>query len=108
LTFKWRYLKRDLIPGFSFGISLSNPTTNFYVGGSNELLVRNFQIFYGLALHNIGTGLAPGPSQPVWGGTGSAPAPATVSGFQKGGFVGGTFNLSGFIQSLFSAGGGKS
>ncbi len=107
LRFKWRYLKRDLIPGISFGMSLSNPTTNFYAGGSNELLVRNVQLFYGVAFHNIATGLAPGPSQPVWGGVGTAPTVSTVSGFQRGFFIGGTFNLSGFIQSLFGGGGGK-
>jgi hypothetical protein len=98
---------RELIPGFSVALSLANPTTNFYVGGSNEMFVRNVQVFYGVAFRNIATGLAPASNQPSFGGTGTPPAVATVSGFQKGFFIGMTYNLSGFIQSLFGGGGGK-
>jgi hypothetical protein len=92
---------RDYIPAPSLGISLANPTKNFYLGASNEALVRNLQVFYGVAFQNASLRLAPNTSQPVWGGGGTQPAVATVSGFQKGFFIGATFNLSGFIQSLF-------
>jgi hypothetical protein len=108
---QWRLDRRDLwrevVPGLSFGISLANPTSNFYVGGSNEVLLRNVQVVYGLAFHQIATGLAPLSTQPPWGGVGPVPTVATVSGHQKGFFVGVTYNLSGFIQTLFSGGGAK-
>jgi len=96
---------RDHIPAPSFGLSLSNPTANFFFGASNELFIRNVQAFYGLALHNIPLTLAPGSSQPIFGGGGTAPTVGTVSKFQKGFFLGVTFNLTGFIQSLFGGGG---
>jgi hypothetical protein len=102
---EWRQRVRDLIPGFSFGVSLTSPSSNFYIGGSDEAFLRNVQVFYGLALQKVATGLGPPTSQPVWGGLGTAPAVTTVSGFQKGFFVGVTYNLSGFIQSLFGGGG---
>jgi hypothetical protein len=98
---------RDVVPGPGVGISLSSPTNNFYLGLSNEFLVRNLQLFYGEAFHNIAARLAPGSTQPLWGGTGAAPAIATVSRLQRGFFLGATFNLSGFIQSLFGGGGAK-
>jgi hypothetical protein len=106
MRFKGSGAWRDYLPAPSFGISLSNPTTNFYVGASNEVLLRNLQIFYGASFHNTALKLAPGATQALWGGTGAAPTAATVPGFQKGPFVGVTFNLSSFIQSLFSGGGG--
>jgi hypothetical protein len=97
---------RDYVPAPSFGLSLSNPTTNFFLGASNELFIRNVQAFYGLALHNVPLTLAPGSSQPIFGGAGTAPTVGTVSKFQKGFFLGVTFNLTGFVQSLFGGGGG--
>jgi len=97
---------RDYIPGASFGLSLSNPTTNVYVGASNEFLLRDVQIFYGLGLHNAGASLGPGSTQPLYGGQGTVPAAATLSKFQKGFSLGVTFNLSGFIQTLIGGGGG--
>jgi len=106
MRWKGRNMWRDLVPAPSFGISLANPTTNFYLGASNEALVRNFEAFYGVAFHNTSLSLAPGSTQPLWGGAGAAPTPLTVSGFQKGPFIGVTFNLSGFVQSLFGGGGG--
>jgi hypothetical protein len=98
---------RDVLPGPSIGISLSSPASNFYIGGSNEFLVRNLQLFYGVAFHNIPNALAPGSTQPLWGGTGTAPTVGTISRLQKGFFFGATFNLSGFVQSLFGGGGSK-
>jgi hypothetical protein len=97
---------RDYIPAPSFGLSLSNPTTNFFLGASNELFIRNVQAFYGLTLHNIPLTLAPGSSQPIFGGGGTAPTVGTVTKFQKGFFLGVTFNLTGFVQSLFGGGSG--
>jgi hypothetical protein len=98
---------RDVLPGPSIGISLSSPASNFYLGLSNEFLVRNLQLFYGVAFHDVPTTLAPGSTQPLWGGTGTAPTIGTVSRLQKGFFFGATFNLSGFIQSLFGGGASK-
>jgi hypothetical protein len=106
LNYKGRAWWRDVLPGPSVGLSLANPTTNFYVGGSTEFPVRNMQVFFGLAFHSISTRLSPGSTQPLWGGTGTAPAVATVSTLQKGFFLGMTFNLSGFVQTLLGGGGG--
>ena len=106
MRFKGNGAWRDYLPAPSLGISLANPTTNFYVGASSEALVRNLEVFYGVSFHNTALRLAPGSSQPLWGGVGTAPTAATASGFQKGPFIGVTFNLSGFIQSLFGGGGG--
>jgi hypothetical protein len=96
---------RDYLPAPGLGISLSNPTTNFYLGASSEALVRNLQFFYGVGFHDSPVSLAPGSSQPIWSGVGTPPAVATKSGFQKGAFFGATFNLSGFVQTLFGGGG---
>lgn len=101
---QWGHTVRDFIPGLSLGASLSNPTGNFYVGGSNEVFVRNIQAFYGLAFQKVARGLGAATSQPTFGGLGTAPAVTTVQGFQKGFFVGVTYNLSGFIQTLFGGG----
>ena len=80
----------------------------YNVGGSNEVLIRNVQIFYGLAFQKVAKGLAANTSQPLWGGIGAAPAPTLVQGFQRGFFFGMTYNINGFIQSLFSGGASKS
>jgi len=96
----FHWTRQNLIPGASLAFSLANPTNNFYVGGSNEFLVRNVQIFYGLALLKTPVEVGAPTTQPVWGGAGTAPAVMTKSGFQKGFFLGFTFNLSSFIQSL--------
>jgi hypothetical protein len=98
---QWRMTNpRDWIPGLSFGASLSNPTSNFYVGGSNEIAVRNIQLVYGFSWQKMATGLANPGTQPPFGGVGAAPAVATVQGFHRGFFVGMTYNLSSFFQSL--------
>lgn len=89
----WR--PRDLVPGLSFGLSLSSPANNFYVGGSSEFFLRNVQIVYGLSIANVAEA-APGSN-----GT----SPSTSQHFKKGVFGGLTFNISGFIQGLFSGGG---
>jgi len=91
---------RDWIPGLSFGGSLSNPTGTFYLGGSNEIFVRNVQLFYGVAFQRTNNGLASLPNQPTYGGVGSAPTPGLVQGFRRGFFIGVTYNVSSFLQNL--------
>ena len=90
----WR--PQDLVPGLSFGLSLASPANNFYVGGSSEFFLRNIQITYGLSLANVSEAAA---------GT-NGMNPSTSQHFKKGVFGGLTFNISGFIQGLFSGGGG--
>jgi hypothetical protein len=94
----WR--KKDLIPGASLGFSLSSPSNNFYFGGSSELFYRNLQIFYGFTIAKTATLAPPGTVQAA-----TATTPPTYQRFSKGGFVGLTFNITGFIQSLFTSGG---
>jgi hypothetical protein len=75
--------------------SLSSPTTNFYFGGSSEFpKLRNVQITYGFTLVR-GSVLEP----PF-----TSAAAVTKQHFLKGGFVGLTFNITGFIQGLISPG----
>jgi len=82
----------DLVPGASLAFSLSSPTTNFYFGGSSEFpKLRNVQITYGFALVR-GSVLEP----PYTSSTAN-----TKTYYFKGGYVGLTFNILGFIQSLF-------
>jgi hypothetical protein len=85
----WR--PSDLVPGFSFGLSLSSPSTNYYVGLSSEFLLRNVQLTGGLSIAKESRA-APGLTM----GT----SPNTVQRFSEGWFVGLTFNISGFIQGL--------
>jgi hypothetical protein len=86
---------KNLIPGFSFGFSMSAPASSFYLGGSSEIW-RNLQVAAGL---NIGktNALAPGNQDPT-----SSAAPNTVQRFAKGVFVGVTLNID-FIAGLFGA-----
>jgi len=81
-------------------MSLANPTNNFYLGGTNELFIRNIQVFYGVGWQKVSKQLSPPTSQPLFGGIGSPPSVVTLQGFQRGAFVGVTYNLTGFIQSL--------
>ena len=88
-----QYHLRDLIPGVSFGFSLVSPSSNFYFGGSSEIM-RNIQLTYGFALAKVPK-LAPGSIfSPSPGGTAT---PTTVQSFEKGGFIGLTFSFLGFI-----------
>lgn len=91
---------RDLIPGITFGLSLSSPASNFYFGGSSEIR-RNVQVVYGFNIARISK-LAPAGTVST-----STSTPATVQYWGKGAFIGITYNISSFIQSLFG-GGGKS
>jgi hypothetical protein len=84
----------DLIPAPTIAFSLSSPTTNFYVGGSSEFFFRNIQVMYGASFLRQSS-LLPASEQT------SATTPATRQVFGKGAFVGFSFNVLGFIQSVF-------
>lgn len=98
VPFRWNHLG-SWRPAPTGGFSLASPTSNFFLGLSNEFPVRNVQLIYGLSLIKTGLEIA-GPNQAVFGGSGSVPAVVTKQSFQKGFFMGLTFNLSNFIQSL--------
>lgn len=78
------------------GISLQSPTDNLYLGGSIELFARNFQVIGGGSfLHETH----------IEGGTGTcnstiSSGTAECTKVNKGAFVGATFNVSGFLQSI--------
>jgi len=98
---QWRWNKgKDWIPGLTVGFSLANPTSNFYIGGSNEILIRNIQLVYGIGFQHVPIALGAASSQPIWGGVGAAPTVSVIQGFTRSFFVGLTFNLSSFVQSL--------
>jgi hypothetical protein len=89
-------------PGVSFGMSLTSPSSSFYAGGSFEL-IRNIQAV-------IGNNWAkqarlPNPSVNI---ASNATTATTVQRFSNGAYYGLTFNISGFVQSLFGGGGGAS
>jgi len=85
----WRW------PGFSFGLSLANPTSNFYLGFSSEFPTRNIQLVYGVMFSKVAR-LASPESQPPGtpGGT-----PNTVQTFKEGFFIGFTYNISQFLPA---------
>jgi hypothetical protein len=87
----WR--PRDLVPGLSFGLSLSSPASNYYFGGSSEFFLRNVQLTYGLSVAKV--------PEAASGSNGTSPS--TRQHFSEGFFAGLTFNVSGFIQGLFGA-----
>jgi hypothetical protein len=86
---------KNLIPGFSFGFSLSAPASSFYIGGSSEIW-RNLQVAAGLNVAQINALAPTGYVDPT-----SSTAPTTVQRFSKGAFVGFTLNLD-FIAGLFN------
>jgi hypothetical protein len=89
-------------PGFSLGLSLANPSSSFYVGASFELL-RNMQLVLGYNWAKeayLPTGIVQGSSA-INSGT-----PVTSQRYTGQIFLGLTFNISGFVQSLFGGGGG--
>lgn len=90
---KWTWSVRDLTPGPTIAFSLTNPSTNFYFGGSSAIFNRNIQVLYGVSFARVNV-LAPADLQL------SGTTAATRQQFAKGGFIGVTFNILGFIQSL--------
>jgi hypothetical protein len=97
-----RWTPSDLIPNPTFGLSLSSPTGNFYLGLSSEV-TRNVQMTCGL-------NYAKEPVAPSSGfvgiPSGTSTTPLTVQKFKPGAYCGFTFNFVGFIQGLFGGGGG--
>jgi hypothetical protein len=85
----------DLIPAPTLNISLSSPTTNFHVGASSELLMRNLQLVYGVSI--VQESRLGGTVTPINGQTTGL---FTTKKYNYGAFVGVTFNITGFIQSL--------
>jgi hypothetical protein len=108
VPWRWKFWApgawRDWMPAPSFGMSLTNPTSSFYLGGSNEFGVRNLQIFYGLSLLNQQSRLSAYSAQQIWGGQGTPATVATISTIHYGLFIGATFNLSNFVQSIIGGG----
>jgi hypothetical protein len=92
-------------PGLSLGLSLANPSSSFYAGVSLEL-VRNVQFVVGENWSKQAVLPPSGTTQSASAIT--AGAPNTVQRYTGAPFVGLTFNISGFIQSLFPGGGSKS
>lgn len=89
-------------PGASVGLSLSNPSGSFYAGTSLEV-IRNVQLV--LAWNWQKTARLPSPSVNL---ASNATSAVTVQKFENGPAFGLTFNVSGFIQSLFGGGGSGS
>jgi hypothetical protein len=94
-------------PGISFGLSMTNPSSNFYFGLMEEFPgVRNLEIVGGFTVAKTAH-LAPA-------NTFQAPpsaqnsTPPTVQKFSTGGYIGLSFNVSGFLTSLFKGAGGGS
>jgi hypothetical protein len=88
-----QFRTKDLIPGATIGFSLTSPSSNFYFGGSSELFIRNLQVVYGVAALKI-TELGPLTS-------GMSTSTSTVQNFKIRPFVGVSFNITGFLQSIF-------
>jgi hypothetical protein len=86
---------KNLVPGVSFGFSLSAPTNSFYVGGTTEIW-RDLQVAAGVNISKINT-LVPGTQLQT-----SSNSPLTTQDFQKAAFVGLTLNLD-FVPGLFGA-----
>lgn len=97
---KWR--PSDLIPAPSLGMSLTSPSTDFFFGVSSEV-IRNVQIVAGRHIGKINELSPTGVNDPT-----SGTAPLTTQHFHPGWFVGATFNISNFIQTLFSGSKGGS
>jgi hypothetical protein len=98
--FRWT----DAVPAPTLDISLSSPTNNFHVGFASEFLVRNLQLVYGVSAvqeSRLAGTITYEPGNLSMPGPGTQPtALFTSKKFNYGGFVGFTFNITGFIQSL--------
>jgi hypothetical protein len=89
------YRWADMFPAPTLNISLSSPTSNFHTGFSSEFLIRNLQIVYGASfVQQSRLGL------PITSVGAQMTSIYTTKKFTTGGFVGFTFNISGFIQAL--------
>jgi len=91
----WRW--KDAVPAPTLGMSFTSPTSNFYIGLSSEVR-RNVQFVFGLST-----------AEPQYLSSTSVSAtnmgsPQTAQRFTRGGFLGFSLNVSGFIQTVL---GGK-
>jgi hypothetical protein len=85
-----------VVPVPTAGLSLSSPTTDFFMGGSSEFpFLRNVQLVYGFHLARVPSLGANSFQNPT-----DSTAPPTTTSLQKGEFVGLTFNID-FIKGLF-------
>jgi hypothetical protein len=90
--------KWDLVPQPSIGFSLTSPSSDFFFGGTSEFFVRNVQLVYGFHYGQT-THLVPNQvNDPT-----SKDAQATQKSFDKGAYIGLTFNID-FIKGLFGSG----
>jgi hypothetical protein len=88
---RWRI--RDLTPGLTLSISLTSPSSNFYLGGSSEV-ARYIQVEYGYALAKV--------PKLVTGNfvSSTSTSPPTTQVFTSGAYIGLSFNISGFLSGL--------
>jgi hypothetical protein len=89
--FKWK----DMTPAPTFDLSLSSPTSNFYFGFSSEFLMRNLQLVYGASIiqeSRLGGTVTTINNQPT--------ALFLTKKYNVGGYLGFSFNISGFLQSI--------
>jgi hypothetical protein len=84
---------KERIPQPTFGISLTSPGTDFFVGASSEV-IRKVQIVGGLHLGKVNS-LVTSFDDPT-----SSTAPNIITKFAYGGFIGVALNLD-FIKSAF-------
>jgi hypothetical protein len=85
-----------VVPVPTVGLSLSSPTTDFFLGGSSEFpFLRNVQLVYGAHLARVPSLGANSFQNPT-----DSTQPPTTTSMRFGSFVGLTFNLD-FIKTLF-------
>ena len=86
----------EVIPAPTFGLSLTSPSDDFFLGASSELKpFRNLQLVYGFHLGRVAKLGSNGFQNPL-----DSTAPQTTTSLHTGGFVGLTFNID-FIKALF-------
>lgn len=89
-----------LYPGISLGLSMSSPSSNYYFGISEEVL-RNVQLTAGLAYAPQLASTNKFNAAP----TATSSTPNIVQRFTGSWYVGVSFNILGFIQSVIGGGG---
>jgi len=91
---KWH--PKDMVPAANLGLSLTSPSSDYFVGGSSEVIFRGLQVTGEIHFGKVNELAPTGVNDPT-----SSAAPGTIQRFHKGAFVGATFNIN-FIQNLFS------
>jgi hypothetical protein len=104
--FTWK----DLTPAPSLYFSLTSPSSNYHVGFASEFFYRNLQIIYGASI--VEETRVTGAQATITTTASGSPvtSPVTIAGqlgylsttkvTNAGGFIGLSFNITGFIQSL--------